>query len=240
MTDDCSRLPMKCGRRQEFRKRFFPPRFLRWRTVRIAVRYAPMTAVAGDLYDFPPAPPNCLAVFVADVMGHGVPAALVASMLKVAASRTCGHDHEPAMVIAGLNAILCAEAHQQYATAVYLYLDPVSGAGRYSAAAHPPPLLWRRGKQSLEVLGETGLLLGVRPKEAYVENEFSFEVGDRLLVYTDGLLEAENAAGESFGDAALVHLHQGKARIRSRAIRRSSAEGSARVVERWDAGAAGR
>ncbi len=173
-------------------------------TVRIAVRYAPMTAVAGDLYDFPPALPNCLAVFVGDVMGHGVPAALVASMLKVAVSRTCGNDHEPAMVIAGLNAILCAEARQQYATAVYLCLDAVSGVGRYSAAAHPPPLLWRRGNQSLEVLGETGLLLGVRPKEAYADSEFSFEVGDRLLLYTDGLLEAENAAGESFGEAALA------------------------------------
>ena len=172
-------------------------------TVRIAVRYAPMTAVAGDLYDFPPARPNCLAVFVGDVMGHGVPAALVASMVKVAVSRTCGNDHEPAMVIAGLNAILCAEARQQYATAVYLSLDTVSGVGRYSAAAHPPPLLWRRGQQSLEVLGETGLLLGVRPKEAYADSEFSFEVGDRILLYTDGLLEAENAAGESFGDAAL-------------------------------------
>jgi sigma-B regulation protein RsbU (phosphoserine phosphatase) len=56
----------------------------------------------------------------------------------------------------------------------------------------------------LEVLGETGLLLGVRPKEAYADSEFSFEVGDRLLLYTDGLLEAENAAGESFGDAALA------------------------------------
>jgi sigma-B regulation protein RsbU (phosphoserine phosphatase) len=55
----------------------------------------------------------------------------------------------------------------------------------------------------LEVLGETGLLLGVRPKEAYADSEFSFEVGDRLLLYTDGLLEAENAAGESFGHAAL-------------------------------------
>jgi phosphoserine phosphatase RsbU/P len=173
-------------------------------TVRIAVRYAPMTAVAGDLYDFPPASPNCLAVFVGDVMGHGVPAALVASMVKVAVLRTCGHDHEPAMILAGLNAILCAEARQQYATAVYLYLDPVSGVGRYSAAAHPPPLLWRRGKQSLEVLGETGLLLGVRPKEAYADSAFSFEVGDRLLLCTDGLLEAENAAGESFGDAALL------------------------------------
>ena len=173
-------------------------------TLRIAVRYAPMTAVAGDLYDFPPAPQNCLAVFVGDVMGHGVPAALVASMVKVAVSRTCGHDYEPAMVIAGLNAILCAEARQQYATAVYLCLDTVNGIGRYSAAAHPPPLLWRRGKQSLEVLGETGLLLGVRSKEAYTDSEFSFEAGDRLLLYTDGLLEAENAAGESFGDSALA------------------------------------
>jgi sigma-B regulation protein RsbU (phosphoserine phosphatase) len=87
---------------------------------------------------------------------------------------------------------------------VYISLDTVNGVGRYSAAAHPPPLLWRRGKQSLEALGETGLLLGVRPKEAYADSEFSFEVGDRLLLYTDGLLEAENAAGESFGDAALV------------------------------------
>jgi phosphoserine phosphatase RsbU/P len=173
-------------------------------TVRIAVRYAPMTAVAGDLYDFPHALPNCLAVFVGDVVGHGVPAALIATMVKAAVSRTCERDHEPAMVIARLNAILCAEARQQYATAVYLSLDPISGVGRYSAAAHPPPLLWRRGKQSLEVLGQTGLLLGVRPKEAYADCEFSFDVGDRLLLYTDGLLEAENAAGESFGDAALA------------------------------------
>jgi serine phosphatase RsbU (regulator of sigma subunit) len=162
-----------------------------------------MTAVAGDLYDFPPAPPNCIAVFVADVMGHGVPAALVASMVKVTASAQCGDDRDPKMAIAGLNAMLCREARQQYATAVYLSLDTLNGVGRYSAAAHPPPLLWRRGKQSLEVLRETGLLLGVRPNEAYADSEFSFEVGDRLLLYTDGLLETENPAGESFGDSAL-------------------------------------
>jgi phosphoserine phosphatase RsbU/P len=125
-------------------------------------------------------------------------------MVKVAVSAQCGQDSEPAMIIGGLNIILCHEAREQYATAVYLRLDTVSGVGRYSAAAHPPPLLWRRGKQSLEVLGETGLLFGVRPKEAYTDSEFSFEVGDRLLLYTDGLLEPENGAGESFGDAALA------------------------------------
>ena len=94
--------------------------------VRIGVRYAPMTAVAGDLYDFPPAPPNCIAVFVADVVGHGVPAALVAAMVKVAVSAQRGNDGEPASIIAGLNAVLCNEARKQYATAVYLCLDAVN------------------------------------------------------------------------------------------------------------------
>jgi len=173
------------------------------RNIQIAVRYAPMTAVAGDLYDFPTVRPDCIGVLVADVMGHGVPAALVASMVKVAVSSQRGHSGEPASVIAELNTILCREVREQYVTAVYLYLDAVNGTGRYSAASHPPPLLWRRRRQALEKLEETGLLLGVRPNEPYVENEFSFEIGDRLLLYTDGLVEAENAGGESFGEVAL-------------------------------------
>jgi sigma-B regulation protein RsbU (phosphoserine phosphatase) len=173
------------------------------KNVRVAVRYAPMTAVAGDLYDFPTVGPNCIGMLVADVMGHGVPAALVASMVKVAVSSQSEHRDEPASVIARLNTILCREVQEQYVTAVYLYLDTVNGTGRYSAAAHPPPLLWRRRRQALDRLEETGLLLGVRPDERYAANEFSFEIGDRLLLYTDGLLEAENTRGQSFGDAVL-------------------------------------
>jgi sigma-B regulation protein RsbU (phosphoserine phosphatase) len=180
------------------------------KNVQIAVRYAPMTAVAGDLYDFPTVRPNCIGVLVADVMGHGVPAALVASMVKVAVSSQHEHSGEPASIIAELNTTLCREAREQYVTAVYLCLDPVNGTGRYAAAAHPPPLLWRRGRQALEKLEETGLLLGVRPNEPYTESEFSFEVGDRLLLYTDGLLEAENAGGQSFGDAVLPTFIQQK------------------------------
>jgi sigma-B regulation protein RsbU (phosphoserine phosphatase) len=171
--------------------------------LQIAVRYAPMTAVAGDLYDFPLVRPNCLGVLVADVMGHGVPAALVASMVKVGVLSQRGRDGDPASVMAGLNTMLCDEVREQYVTAVYLYLDAVNRIGRYAAAAHPPPLLWRRGGQVLEKLEETGLLLGVRPNELYAERDFSFEIGDRLLLYTDGLVEAENAAGQPFGEAAL-------------------------------------
>jgi sigma-B regulation protein RsbU (phosphoserine phosphatase) len=173
------------------------------KNVQIAVRYMPMTAVAGDLYDFPTVSQNCMGVLVADVKGHGVPAALVASMVKVAVSSQLEHNGEPASIIAGLNTVLCREVHEQYVTAVYLNLDEVNRTGRYSAAAHPPPLLWRRGRQVLEKLEGGGLLLGVRPNEPYEENRFSFEMGDRLLLYTDGLLEAENAQEQSFGDEML-------------------------------------
>lgn len=169
----------------------------------IAVRYAPMAYVAGDLYDFLAAQPCCMGLLVADVTGHGVPAALVASMVKVAVSTRCGNDGGPASIVAGLNTILCNEAREQYVTATYLYLDTANGVGRHAAGAHPSPLLWRHRTQSLERLGQSGLLLGVRPNETYDESVFQFEAGDRLLVYTDGLIEAENASGESYGEAAL-------------------------------------
>jgi sigma-B regulation protein RsbU (phosphoserine phosphatase) len=176
----------------------------------VAVRYAPMTAVAGDLYDFTAVRPGSIGILVADVTGHGVPAALVASMVKIAVSTQTGRHGEPAKVITGLNSILCHEAQGQYATAVYVYLDETNRVGRYSAAAHPPPLIWRRSTQTLHQLNETGLLLGVRPDERYLEVEFTILGGDRLLLYTDGLLEAENAAGQSFGDVALAQFIQAR------------------------------
>jgi sigma-B regulation protein RsbU (phosphoserine phosphatase) len=124
-------------------------------------------------------------------------------MVKIAVTTQTDRDGEPAKVIAALNSTLCREARGQYATAVYVYLDERNRLGRYSAAGHPPPLLWRRSTQALHKLNETGLLLGVRSDEAYTEGSFTLMPGDRLLLYTDGLLEAEDAAGQSYGDVAL-------------------------------------
>jgi sigma-B regulation protein RsbU (phosphoserine phosphatase) len=170
---------------------------------RVAVRYAPMTAVAGDFYDFLLIRPGCLGIVVADVTGHGVPAALVASMVKVAVSAHIGIGGEPGKVIAGLNSTLCRNTQGQYATAVYVVLDQAGRIGCYSAAGHPPSLLWRRATRNLLELTDSGLLLGVRPGEEYAQTEFTLEAGDRLLVYTDGLVEAENPRGEAFGEARL-------------------------------------
>lgn len=111
-----------------------------------------MTSVAGDPYDFPTVCSNGVGVPVADVMGHGVPAALAASMVKVAVSKGLKASREPSSIIAGLSATLYDEAREQYATAVYMYLDAAKRVGQYASAGHPPGLLWRRGQQTLERL----------------------------------------------------------------------------------------
>ena len=173
-------------------------------TLDIAVRYAPMAAVAGDFYDFLLNRPGCVGIVVADVAGHGVPAALVASMVKVAISSQTSDCAEPESVIRNLNSTLCREARGQYATAVCVYLDEKNRIGYYSAAGHPPLLLWERATRSLRRLGESGLLLGVRPTEDCAQAEFSLRAGDRLIIYTDGLTEATNARGEEYGEARLA------------------------------------
>jgi phosphoserine phosphatase RsbU/P len=172
----------------------------------VAARYSPMTAVAGDYYSFPQTQPNCMGIILADVMGHGVPAALVASMVKVSVLASAENQKGPANIMADLNATLCKEVAGQFASAVYLLLNHESGVGKYSAAGHPPPLLWRRSKQRLQALDTAGLLLGVRSGEVFSESDFTFEAGDRLLVYSDGLTDAENKSGVSFGDAKLSVL----------------------------------
>src|SRR3984885_11132098 len=89
----------------------------------IAARYVPMTSVAGDFYDFIVVDEKHLGILVADVSGHGMPAALIASMLKIALSAQGAHAADPAQVLAGLNQTLCGKFQYQYVTAAYLFVD---------------------------------------------------------------------------------------------------------------------
>ena len=163
----------------------------------VAARYRPMTAVAGDFYEFLHAGDRQLGILVADVSGHGIPAALLASMVKVAIAAQKAHAPQPAAVLAGMNATLLGQLGGQYVTAAYLFLDREAGLFRYGAAGHPPLLYWPRGSDPREV-EENGLPLGLMDIAQYGQVEHPLQAGDRFLLYTDGLVEAANAAGEHF------------------------------------------
>jgi sigma-B regulation protein RsbU (phosphoserine phosphatase) len=164
----------------------------------VAARYEPMTAVAGDFYDFLEVGEKRLGVLVADVSGHGVPAALIASMVKVAIAGQRGQADRPAAVLAGMNETLAGRLGGQYVTAAYLFLDREAGLMRYSAAGHPPLLRWRRDEARAHEIEENGLPLGMMEVAEYRELEQPVGAGDRFLLYTDGLVDATNALGEFF------------------------------------------
>jgi phosphoserine phosphatase RsbU/P len=179
----------------------------------VAARYVPMTAVAGDFYDFILAEPTQAGLFIADVSGHGVPAALIASMVKLAATSQRANAADPAMLLSGMNAILYGNTQEQFVTAAYVYLDAASATLRYSAAGHPPMFLLRAGK--VVEVEENGLMLAAFSSATYSTGHHPLEPGDRLLLYTDGILEAANAAGEEFGPHRLSTLLLGDSRLGS-------------------------
>jgi len=165
----------------------------------IAARYVPMSAVAGDFYDFLEVDARHLGILIADVTGHGVPAALIASMLKVAFAGQLERANDPAAVLIGLNRALCGKFETHFVTAAYLFIDLERGVLRYSAAGHPPMLFAARGASEVREIEENGVMLGLFPEAAYSSLELKLTAGDRCLLYTDGVFEAKNAAQEEYG-----------------------------------------
>jgi len=173
------------------------------RNLRIAAVYEPMSAVAGDFYEFLPVDNHRSGFLVADVSGHGVPAALIASMIKLAAKSVAAHASDPAELLRRLREVLSGQLQGQFVSVAYLWIDAESRKARYSAAGHPPLLLWRAASRSLERIASNGLLLGVPADGDFPACEIEFSPGDRFLLYTDGVSEPENAVGEAFGDRQL-------------------------------------
>jgi sigma-B regulation protein RsbU (phosphoserine phosphatase) len=168
---------------------------------RVAARYVPMTSVAGDFYDFLVASDTQAGLLIADVSGHGVPAALIASMVKLAATSQRANATHPASLLSGMNSALCGNTQSQFVTAAYVHLDAEAQELRYSAAGHPPMLVLRNGK-AFEI-EENGLMLAAFDFATYTNAAQPLQRGDRLLLYTDGIVEAANAAGDFFGADAL-------------------------------------
>ena len=184
---------------REIQLSILPQVIPRIKGLEITARYLPMSSVAGDFYDFIVADEKHVGILVADVSGHGLAAALIASMLQVALAAQCAHASDPARVLAGLHEALRGKFQHHYVTAVYVFVDMEKKCMSYAGAGHPPLLLWRASTESASELVENGLPLGLLPHATYSVGQIQVEPGDKAVLYTDGIVETESPAKQEFG-----------------------------------------
>jgi len=171
--------------------------------VRIAASWQPADGVGGDCFDVV-TDGSTVGIAIADVAGKGLPAALLMSNLQAAVRAFAQGGTDPATLCGNVNRLLCRHmVSGRFVTFCFAWLDGPRHRLTYANAGHNPPLLLREGG-AVERLGEGGMVMGVFPDAVFRQAEISIRTGDRLLLYTDGITEAPNEAGEEFGEDRLA------------------------------------
>jgi len=159
----------------------------------------PSEAVGGDYYDFIKIVDNQLGIAIGDVSGKGMGAALIMATFRASLKAEIRNNFAIRTILSKVNELLYESIERQnYVTAVYGVLDIANHIFTYSNAGHPPPLLVRRDGTVME-LTEGGYAIGMFSGSSYTESSIHMDPGECLLLYTDGVTEARNAAGEEFG-----------------------------------------
>jgi sigma-B regulation protein RsbU (phosphoserine phosphatase) len=185
-------------------------------TLDLAVHYQTAHRAGGDYYDFFALPDDRWGLFIADVSGHGTPAAVVMAIAHCIAHMHPGPPMPPSRMLTFLNEQLIERYtgnNGTFVTAFYSIYDPHHRRLTYASAGHPPPRLQRCGGGEPVALDDAQHLpLGIRSHEPYEDRTRTLEARDRILFFTDGVTEAMDAAGEEFGigrlDAALAGCHE--------------------------------
>lgn len=172
-------------------------------TLDLAAHYQTSRRAGGDYYDFFPIPGGRLGMMVADVSGHGTPAAVLMAVLRTIAHAQKDPQSEPADMMDYLNRRLTSEYTQgrgQFVTAFYAVYDPRFRELQYASAGHHPARVKRCADGSLFSLDQAQALpLGIEQHERYLQDHCTLQPGDQLVAYTDGITEAEDPAGKQFG-----------------------------------------
>jgi sigma-B regulation protein RsbU (phosphoserine phosphatase) len=169
-----------------------------------AALWEPASDFGGDCYDVLRLGGGRVAVSIADVTGKGLPAAFLMSNLQASVRAFAAQESSPRYVAEGINRALCGNpALRTFATFFYAEIDSRTWTLTSSNAGHNPPILVRTNG-SVERLSAGGLVLGVNENASYEQSEVRLAGGDRIVLFTDGLNEAEDADGHDFGDDRLV------------------------------------
>lgn len=206
----------------EIQRRLLPRQCPSIPSITIAARCRPANRVGGDYYDFIPTSNNHIksnlsgdkdngkwGLVIGDVMGKGVPAGLIMTMMRGMLRGEVLHSHTPARILQNLNRVMYVdlENSNRFVTLFYSEYDPNSRTLYYSNAAHNPPLWWHADTKTVSRLDTLGMLIGLDVQSQYEDAQAHLEPGDTIIYYTDGLTDAAAADGNRFDEENLIsHL----------------------------------
>jgi serine phosphatase RsbU (regulator of sigma subunit) len=195
------------------------PRFLpQFENYRVHAFNSPARFVAGDFYDFVQLSSGEWVGILADVSGKGMSAALVSSLLLGVLSMEFRSGIQPPEVLSRVNQLLCEKSLPYEFVMLFLYLLSPQGVGQFISAGHDPAYLFRSATGKIEELSSGGLILGAFPSTTYQSCPLYLHPGDILVVYSDGLTEAQNLSEEMFGKERLLRIIQQEAPSGSNAL----------------------
>jgi phosphoserine phosphatase RsbU/P len=188
----------------------------------LAARCRTASRVGGDYYDFIPTQARHKgssrrseaylpwSITIGDVMGKGVPAGLIMTMLRGMLRAEVLNRHSPGKILQHLNRVMYAdlEHSKRFVTLFYSEYDPKQELLSFSNAAHHPPFLWRRQTKTLHRLDTEGMLIGLDAEATYGESQVKLKPGDVVLYYTDGFTDAANRWGKRFDEEGLEWAFQ--------------------------------
>lgn len=191
---------------KEIQKQILPRELPTPPRLKIAAKYLPMETIGGDYYDFYLIDDNRTGIMVADVAGHGISAALLGAMMKIALSIQHDFAEKPNELLSALNNEMVKYTENFFITAQYLVIDTVLDECFFSSAGHWPAILIRRNDNSIVPLHTRGRPIGTSQSMDFSLAKHSLSRGDRIFIYTDGILECRNRSGELFGSERLHQL----------------------------------
>ncbi len=206
----------------EIQRQLLPRQCPKIKGIELAARCQTANRVGGDYYDFIPAnydqpeaiasgkrvplDSRCWSIAIGDVMGKGVPAGLIMTMLRGMLRAEVLNGHSPDRILQHLNHVMYTdlENSNRFVTLFYSDYDPQTGILSYSNAAHHPPLLWRAATNTVRRLDTLGMLIGLDANTQYQSARVKLQPGDTVIYYTDGLTDAAAPTGSRFDEDNLV------------------------------------
>ncbi len=177
--------------------------------IEIFAKTATMTKLGGDYFDYLKLPDNQTGVFMGDVAGHGIPAALIMAMAKATVTIQRKFLTDPAMLLSSLHDMLFklkSDGFKRMMTCQYLVINDKSGKVSFANAGHCFPVIVGKNGKAAHMLEIIGTPVGIARKARYQNHLFELQPGETVILYSDGMLEATSTSGEVFGPDNLLNL----------------------------------